>query len=902
MRAPRKADPALPPRVPDARARVRGAGLAALLTILAVSPPPSSSAAAPPPDPSTVPGISRALAASRSRSIEHVRYELAFELRPGMTQVEGRVRLSFEVREHGGAAPLVLDFGGDELTFAELDGVAVDPATVRVADHLVPGRRSLAPGAHVFRARFRSPVAAAGAPLTVFRDHATGSEYLYTLLVPADAHRLFPCLDQPDLKARFVLELTAPADWKLISNQREQGEPVPLGDGRVTQRFDETPPLPTYLFAFAAGPFAVVEAPPQEGAPPTRLFVRPSKLGSLPTQRLIRMHRDATAALARYFDVPYPFAKLDAVLLPSFPYGGMEHAGAIFYREDSLVFDHRPTDLEDANRSTLVYHEVSHQWFGNLVTMEWFDDLWLKEGFANLMAFRLLDALEPGRQAWLRFHQRLKQRAYRIDVTPGTTPIWQELHDLADAKSAYGEIVYDKAPAVLRELSSRLGEDVFRAGLTRYLRAHAWGNARWKDLIAAWSGAGASGLDAWSRNWVLSAGLPTVRVAWPLDERGRIRDFHVEQRVADDRAAARTWPLDVTLLVVAGDGSRRTIPVRCDGASTPVPELRGLPAPAWVLPNPGDTAYARFVLDERSAAALLESLPRLDEPLERAVASSALWETVRDAELDPRRFGEAALAALATERFPGSRAQLVAALTTTIERYLEPAPADALRRALIAQLGGALDRGELAGLELDSFRAIVRLARDPADLAWLTGVLDGTHPIPGLELGTRDHFEALAPLIAASEPSAATRLETLRRERAAEDGGWYAYAVGAATSAAETKERYFAGYLNASEPPEAWAEDSLEYFHWPDQDALTAPYLPRALDALGWVKEHRKIFFLPAWIDAFVNGQSSPEALAAVDRFLGGHGELGDDVRRKVLQSRDSLARAVKIRAKSWPL
>ena len=900
MRATRRADPPPPARARDARRRLRGAELALLLTILAVSAPSPRPAAARA-DRSPAPGISRELATARARSIEHVRYELAFELLPGMTQVEGRVRLSFEVRP-GGAAPLVVDFGGDALTFAELDGAEIDPDAARVGDHIRASHDPLAPGAHVFRARFRSPVAAAGAPLTVFRDGAaSGAEYLYTLLVPADAHRLFPCFDQPDLKARFVLELTAPAAWKLIANQREQGEPVALEGGRVTQRFDETPPLPTYLFAFAAGPFAEVEAAAQQGAPPTRLFVRPSKLGSLPSQRLIRMHRDASAALARYFDVPYPFAKLDAVLLPSFPYGGMEHAGAIFYREDSLVFDHRPTDLEDANRSTLVYHEVSHQWFGNLVTMEWFDDLWLKEGFANLMAFRLLDQLEPGREAWLRFHQRLKQRAYRIDVTPGTTPIWQKIENLADAKSAYGEIVYDKAPAVLRELAARLGEDVFRAGLTRYLREHAWGNARWKDLTAAWTAAGGDALGAWSRNWVLTPGLPTVRVRWSVDAGGRVRAFRVEQR-ASEAGSTRTWPLDVTLLVADAGGGRRAVTVRCDGTAADVPELVGRPAPAWVLPNPGDTAYARFVLDERSAAALLEALPRLDEPLLRAVAFSALWETVRDADLDPRRFGAAALALLAAERFPGSRAQIVAALTTTIERHLAPEPAARLRRALVAQLTEALARGELGGLELDSFRAIVRLARDPADLAWIVGVLDGARPIAGLELGTRDHFEALAPLLAAGEPSAAARLATLKSERAAEDGAWYAYAVSAAAASAETKERYFAGYLNASEPPEAWAEDSLEFFHWPGQEALTSPYLPRALEALGWVKEHRKIFFLPAWIDAFVNGQSSAQALASVDGYLAAHPRLPADVRSKVLQSRDSLERAVKIRAKRWPL
>lgn len=849
------------------------------------------------------PGISLELARERRANLSDVRYALSFDLRPGAAHVEGEVVLDFVARDPKRGA--VVDFGGEDLWDVTLNGAPVDPHGARVADHVVLPRRALRSGSNRFVARFRSSVAAAGAPLTAFRDPASDSIYFYTLLVPADAHRLFPCFDQPDLKGRFSLDLTAPPDWRLVANGAALTAPHVLDDGRVRQRFEETPPLSTYLFAFAGGPFAVVEAPAVPGTPPLRVFVRPAKLGASDTAHLIELHRAALAWLERYFDVPYPFAKLDCVLVPSFPYGGMEHAGAIFYREDSLVFDHRPTDLETANRSTLVYHELTHQWFGNLVTMAWFDDLWLKEGFANLMAYELLDQLEPERHAWVRFHQRVKQRAYRVDATDGTTPIWQSLANLADAKSAYGEIVYDKAPAVLRELSVRLGEQVFRDGLQRFLKRYAWSNARWRDLIDAWTAAGARDLDGWSKRWVLEAGMPSVRATWTTDDQGRIRRIELNQRRASTPLGApqraRPWPLDLSALLATTSGESRTIRLRTDRAQLELDALVGSEAPAWVLLNPGDTAYGRFLLDSRSADALLAALPTIRDPLARTLAFSALWETTGEAEIDPRRFGRAALALLAAERFPGSRAQAVAALASTIERYLDGPEAAALRRDTVAMLVRQLEAGELAGLELDTFRAIVRLARDPEHLAWVAQVLDGERVVDGLGLGTRDRFEALAPLLASGDPGAAARLVRLRDERAAEDGAWYAYAVGAAAADADTKRRYFESYSNPSEPPEAWAEDSLDFFHWPGEEALTAPYLEKALNQLAWVKQHRKIFFLPAWIDAFVNGQSSPQALAEVEAFLASQPRLDLDVRRKVLQSLDALRRAVKVRSRTWP-
>jgi aminopeptidase N len=477
-------------------------------------------------------GISRALAVERRQAIQALRYELALNCKAGGDSVSGNVRISFDLAV---ARPLVLDFAGTSVAELRVNGAAT--AARRVHDHLLIPELALRVGRNEITASFVAPVASTGTSLTVYRDARTGEEFVYTLLVPADAHGLFPCFDQPDLKARFALTLEVPAAWTAVANSPLASPLVETGDGRRFV-FRDTDPLPTYLFAFAAGPFTVLPSP-DERKPSMRLFVRNSRIDELDPRSLFAMHRRSAEWLGDYFARPYPFAKLDVVLLPAFPYGGMEHAGAIFYRENALVFDHVPTENELIRRSTLIYHEVSHQWFGNLVTMEWFDDLWLKEGFATYVAYAALEALEPEYNAWLRFHQRVKPDAYRIDITEGTTPIYQELDNLADAKSAYGAIVYNKAPAVLRELQGRLGERAFRAGMQVFLERHAWGNARWSDLVQSLEEASDSDLTEWSRRWILARGMPTVRARWRADGPARSPSSRSPSRPASALARGR---------------------------------------------------------------------------------------------------------------------------------------------------------------------------------------------------------------------------------------------------------------------------------------------------------------------------------------------------------------------------
>ncbi len=864
------------------------------------------------------PGISIELARQRSARISNVRYDLRFDLETGSEQISGGVRIFFDLPDEQPSEAVVLDCDQLLIDKMYINGASLEAPPPVTNGHLVLPASSFVPIGNRVTITFETKVAATGTPLTRYRDPTDGNEYLYTLVVPSDAHRLFPCFDQPDLKARFRLRLTTPNTWQAVSNGETIDDPdFPRlrEDNRLNFVFARSKPISTYLFAFSAGPFDIIEDNQGIGSGDTpdratRIFVRPSKRPELDSELLFAKHRDSVRWLADYFGIEYPFGKLDFVLLPGFPYGGMEHAGAIFYREASLVFDHTPTESEQIRRSTLIYHEVSHQWFGNLVTMKWFDDLWLKEGFATFCGYSLLEVLEPGKNAWLRFHQRVKPYAYAVDGTRGTTPVYQKLKNLADAKSAYGAIVYNKAPAVLRELQARLGPANFQRGVQIFLREHAFGNARWNALVEAFEKASNQKNTLWSNRWILSPGMPKVQAVWTtkdgvIDELAieqestlkgsRTKDSEAEDREAEDREAKdeELWPLSLEVLLLYASGESSTLRMSTHEARTVLTKAKGMPAPLCVLLNPKDIAYGLFVLDPTSRDYLLEHTHEIEDLLLRAVALSALYNTEREGDVNPAAYAALAHKLLKQVEDPLTHAWILGSLGTTINRYLDQASAEDFRTRVGETLVAQLIAG-LPGRELQTFRFLAKNCSNETTISLLNNLLDGKSKIPGLELGQKDRFLAATALFVQGRP------EPLANEtrNAKGDQSKQIYLAEAATATAEAKERVFASYLNLSDPPEQWSLDSLSRFHWSGQSKLTIPYLRKALDQVEWVKANRKIFYMPAWIDSFINGHSSEKALETVEAFLSERQDLSADIVRKILQSSDELKRAVSIRAR----
>jgi aminopeptidase N len=846
--------------------------------------------------PAIEPGVSRELARWRASRYGDVRYALDLAIATPVARLEGSVEIRMTVR--GAPVDLVLDWRpppGAHLSHVEANGVAIAKPRV-VREHLVVPARHVRSGENTVRLRVESPIATAGTAVTLYRDREDGSEYVYSLLVPSDASTVFPCFDQPDLKGRFALALTVPAGWEAVSNAPAAETTAPGTAKRV--RFRATEPISTYLFAFAAGPFAVLGEREHGIAPQpeARLLVRRSREARTEREarEIFRLHRQALGFFADYFAYPFPFSKHDLVLVPEFPYGGMEHAGATFLREEAVLFPFEPAAADRLRRAQLVFHETSHQWFGDLVTMRWFDDLWLKEGFANLMAAKAAEAITPELSAWIAFRQ-LKAAAYRTDATPGTTPIWQRLDNLSAAKSAYGNIVYSKAPAVLRQAEFYLGPDAFRRAVQAFVRTHAYGAASWSDLVRAFEGASGRKLDMWADAWVKRRGMPVVRAAWRADGDGRIARFTLTQSPA--LGGEGVWPMRTEVLV-AGSGPPRALPVALEGRSAVVRELAGAPAPRYVFANHGDHAYGRFVLDDASRAAVLADVGAIEDAFLRALLLDALWEEVRDARLAPAAYIDLALGQAPRECDALTVASLLGRTQTALRWYLP----DLQRAALAPRVEAALARGTTEapdkGLRVTYFRTYVGAATTPDARATLKALLAGTQTVPDVTLSSRERFRIVERLLALGDSEAEALLAAQSRADPSDDGQRYAYAAAAARSDAATKARYFAAWFDDRALVESWIEEAVLPFNTVEQAALTAPYLERALARLPRLKRERRIFFVNHWLTAFLGGQTDAASVRATRKFLK-EAKLDPDLRRKVLEALDELERTVRIRAAS---
>lgn len=835
-------------------------------------------------------GVSHTLAQARAARVSALRYELHLSLQPHAETMPGAETVSFTLTD--ASSDLPIDYREGTVTAAQLNGESITPTLVN--GHLILPAPRLRRGGNTLVIRFTSRVAKAGAAITRYEDKEDGSEYFYSLFVPMDASMAFPCFDQPDLKARFTLDLSTPANWVTIANTAETGS-----SKNGARSFEETKPISTYLFAFAAGPWAKLAGRPGE----PDLYVRKSQLGRAKTEapHVQEMTARGTKWLEDYFQQPFPFPKYDLVLIPGFPFGGMEHAGATFLNETGVLFRSAPTANDRFTRDTLVLHELTHQWFGDLVTMRWFDDLWLKEGFAQYMAYRALGDLEPASLPWKHMYEEIKPLAYGIDETEGTTPIFQDIPNLKDAKSAYGAIVYQKAPSILKQLEFKLGPDAFREGLRAYLKQHAYSNAQWSDLVSALQTSSGQDVQAWANAWVLQRGMPEITTTWSC-RGGKLANLTLHQTaVLPDRFA---WPIANEVLLASSNRTPDSVRVEWNAASVDVPGVAGKACPQYVFANGGDQAYGRFLLDAKSEPAVkasLQSSVATPDPLQQTMLWGALWENVHTARSAPRGYVTLALQDLPHQSDETLARLQYARVNGALQRYLS----DTARGPFVAQLEAvATDRmlhAPQPGLRIVAFRTLTAAAETPAARDTLKSILDGKTTIPGVDLRPLDRWSMVGRLIAVNDAEASARLAAEIKRDNTDDGRKYAFAVQAGAPDATTKEHYFTMYQQsptaAGAQQEDWLSQSLGAFNNVRQSTLTMPYLQRSLDQLPEIKRDRKIFYLGAWLGAFLGGQTSPQAEAAVKEWLAKPG-IDADLRRKVLENADPLERTVRIRAK----
>lgn len=530
---------------------------------------------------------------------------------------------------------------------------------------------------------------------------------------------------------------------------------------------------------------------------------------------------------------------------------------------------------------------------GDLVTMRWFDDLWLKEGFANLMATKAAAEIVPELNPWLAF-LHLKANAYRTDVTAGTTPLWQAMTNLSEAKSAYGSIVYSKGPAVLRQAEVFLGEEVFRQAVRAFVGRYAYDAATWKDLVLTLEESSGRALTQWARAWITRRGLAKVSVEWAGER--ELTAFTVCQRSV--LGGRETWPQRIQVLLGDESSHERVVDVVLTGPRTPVPALIGAKRPSYVFANDGDNGYGLFLLDAQSRLQLSGTLPEIRDPLRKALIWNAMWDSVRECDMAPEQFLRLGLDNMAGERDEIMLASLLANMQVAFRWYM-PAHAQwkigpTIDEALIDRLLHA----PTAGLRLTFFRAFTTVATSARGMTVLKDLLNNHLNIPDVPLAQSDRQRILQRLTLLAEHQHAALIDAECKQI-----GSNARRILFSTKAAErdSKAQQFTAFRDDPTLPEAWLEEALQPFNAPEHADVTIAYLPAALAALPALKHERKIFFVNRWLAAFIGGQHSADALMVVRNFLDTHPMLEPDLRRKVAEAAGELEQTVAIRGRIHP-
>jgi aminopeptidase N len=604
-----------------------------------------------------------------------------------------------------------------------------------------------------------------GEGLHRFVDPVDNEVYVYTQFEVPDSRRVFAVFEQPDLKATYSFTVTAPAYWEVVSNSPTP-TPVITGDA-ATWSFEPTPVLSSYVTALVAGPYAVVtsELTSRDGRViPLGIFSRKSLSQYMDADYIFEKTRQGFAYYEEKFDYAYPFAKYDQLFVPEFNAGAMENAGAVTFTE-TYVFRSKVTDAIKERRVVTILHELAHMWFGDLVTMKWWNDLWLNESFAEWASTIATAEATEWTGAWTTFQAMEKSWAYRQDQLPSTHPVVATINDLEDVQVNFDGITYAKGGSVLKQLVAWVGIDAFFAGVAAYFAKHEYGNTELSDLLAELEITSGRSLDEWSKKWLETAGVNTLRPEITVDDAGVITGFAVLQSATADYPTIRPHRLAIGFYDLV-DGKlvrvhREELDV--DGERTAVAELVGRTKPALVLLNDDDLAYAKIRLDDDSLAVAIDHLKDIENPLARSIVWGAVWDATRDAEAKASDYVRLVLGNIASETESTTIRTTLSQLGTVARYYVTPSARAATIREVGDQLW-ALAEGAESGSDgqFQFVKFFAGIASTPAHVTAIRGLIDGSAPLEGLEIDTDLGWELLEGLIlagAGTEADVAAALE-----------------------------------------------------------------------------------------------------------------------------------------------
>lgn len=751
-----------------------------------------------------------------------------------------------------------------------------------------------------------------------FVDPADGQCYLYTQFEPADARRVFANFEQPDLKAGFTFHVMAPSDWEVASNGVEAARKQLTSDP-ATSRWDfaATRPMSTYITTLLAGPYykaqdhwsgtfddgTVLEVP-------LALYCRASLADSFDPDELFRLTKSGLDFFNRLFDFPYPWGKYDQAFVPEYNLGAMENPGLVTFTE-SYVFTSRATDSQYQGRANTLMHEMAHMWFGDLVTMQWWDDLWLKESFADYMGTLGVDRATDWETAWVNFANKRKAWAYVQDQLPTTHPIVADVPDLEAAKQNFDGITYAKGAAVLKQLVAYVGFDAFIAGSRKYFRDHAYGNTTLADLLKALSAASGRDLAAWAAPWLQTSGISTLSVDAETHD-GVLGGVAILQEAVDPvtgREELRPHRLRVGLYNFDPQGALvRTGSVETDvtGSRTPLPELTGQPRPALLLLNDDDLTYAKARLDPASEATVLESLDRITDPMARALVWTALWNSARDAESPAARYVDTVQSFGRAETGIGVLLNILENAGTAVERFTPTAQRDTVRTGFLAAVDTQLDSAVPGSdHQLAWARTLASVSRqDAALLPRLKGLLDGTEQVAGLAVDAELRWSLWHALAANGQATLAELDAELERDRTASGKAGHATAA-AARPDADVKAAVWEAAVQGTGLSNQILSATIAGFTTAPA-GLLEPYIEPYFSCLRDVWDNRSIEISSRIVQGLyphaqdLSAGVRPEQQQVVlrtDQWLAANADAPAALRRIVVEQRSHLLRALTAQA-----
>ena len=835
----------------------------------------------------THPNLKRDEAHRRAALLSNVRYDVALDVAGDDETFASHAVVRFDCAEPGAAT--FIDLVAPAVRRITLNGRDIDPAAHQGHRIALEGLEA----ANELVVEADCAYMHTGVGLHRFTDPVDGKVYLHTQFEPFDAHRVFACFDQPDLKAPLTLAVNAPEGWACVSNTAAVSQPA---EGKAGQwRFAPTLPLSPYIYALVAGPYHHVHDRWEEGGVDLGLYCRASLAPYLDAEEIFTITKQSFGFFTSTFGYPYPFGKYDQLFVPEFNFGAMENPGCVTFSE-SYIFRSKVTDASRESRAGTITHEMAHMWFGDLVTMRWWDDLWLNESFATFIGTMAVAESTRFTEAWSEFCNQLKAWAYREDQLPSTHPIVADIVDTEAVRTHFDGITYAKGASVLKQLVAWVGREGFIAGLRDYFRRHEFSNTELGDFLGALERASGRELSEWSKLWLETAGLNTLRPQVTVDG-GHYTEVTLVQEAPERWATLRPHRLALGLYDLDGDRlvRRERVELDVEGARTVAAELAGMRAADLLLVNDDDLAYTKIRLDERSLRTAEEHLDKLPSSLPRALVWGAAWDMTRDGELATRRFVRLVARHVAGETNVGVLTVLLRQASTATDAYGQPG-----NRAALHGLLADVARRELRAAEpgsdfqLQWARTLADNASRPEDHRYVRALLDGAETVPGLQVDTELRWHFLVDLASEGAADAADIAAELERDPT-DIGERRAATARACRPLEEAKAEAWEALVERRDVSLARMRALVAGFHQVGQDDLLRPYAQHYVDALPGIWASRGPEEALLLTEGLFPGALVEQAtVEAADRALAL--DLPAPARRIVEESKDGVQRALRAR------